>query len=81
MIDATSDHFIICGYGRVGRRAAEEFGYEPSPEQLAFCVATYVAETDEKAHAEAKEHMMWLFHTGLKVPDHYFFPPAFFHAS
>ena len=46
------------------RRAAEEFGYEPAPEQLAFCVATYVAETDEKAHQEAKEHLMWLFHTG-----------------
>ena len=25
MIDQLTDHFIICGYGRVGRRAAEEF--------------------------------------------------------
>ena len=25
MIQRLSDHFIICGYGRVGRRAAEEF--------------------------------------------------------
>ena len=25
MIDEIRDHFIICGYGRVGRRAAEEF--------------------------------------------------------
>jgi voltage-gated potassium channel len=25
MLDQLSDHFIICGYGRVGRRAAEEF--------------------------------------------------------
>ncbi len=25
MIDELRDHFIICGYGRVGRRAAEEF--------------------------------------------------------
>ena len=25
MIDQLEDHFIICGYGRVGRRAAEEF--------------------------------------------------------
>jgi voltage-gated potassium channel len=25
MIDELTDHFIICGYGRVGRRAAEEF--------------------------------------------------------
>jgi alkanesulfonate monooxygenase SsuD/methylene tetrahydromethanopterin reductase-like flavin-dependent oxidoreductase (luciferase family) len=59
------------------RRAAEAEGYEPAPEQLAFVVPTYVAETDEKAHAEAKEHMMWLFHTGLKVPEYHFFPPGY----
>jgi len=59
------------------RRAAEEFGYEPAPEQLAFCVGTYVAETDEKAHQEAKDHIMWLFHTGLKTPEQYFFPPGY----
>jgi alkanesulfonate monooxygenase SsuD/methylene tetrahydromethanopterin reductase-like flavin-dependent oxidoreductase (luciferase family) len=59
------------------RRAAEEAGYEPAPEQLAFCVPTYVAETDEKAHAEAKEHLMWLFHVGLKVPDYHWFPPGY----
>ena len=32
------------------RRVAEEkFGYEAAPEQLAFCVPCYVAETDEIA--------------------------------
>ena len=31
MIDALSDHFIICGYGRVGRRAAEEFEASGNP--------------------------------------------------
>ena len=25
MIERLEDHFIICGYGRVGRRAADEF--------------------------------------------------------
>jgi alkanesulfonate monooxygenase SsuD/methylene tetrahydromethanopterin reductase-like flavin-dependent oxidoreductase (luciferase family) len=59
------------------RRAAEEEGYEPAPEQLAFCTGTYVAETDEIAHREAKEHIMWLFHRGLKVPDYHFFPPGY----
>ena len=59
------------------RRAAEEAGYEPRPEQLAFCVGTYVAETDEKAHAEAKDHIMWLFHNGLKIPDYHWFPPGY----
>ena len=30
-IDALSNHTIICGYGRVGRRIAEEFGHAGSP--------------------------------------------------
>jgi voltage-gated potassium channel len=30
-IDHISDHFIICGYGRVGRRAAEEFEASGQP--------------------------------------------------
>lgn len=31
MIDQLEDHFIICGYGRVGRRAAEEFAVSGQP--------------------------------------------------
>src|SRR5205085_6664848 len=31
MIDRLEDHFIICGYGRVGRRAAEEFAASGQP--------------------------------------------------
>ena len=31
MIEQLSDHFIICGYGRVGRRAAEEFAASGEP--------------------------------------------------
>ena len=31
MIDALNDHFIICGYGRVGRRAAEELASARMP--------------------------------------------------
>lgn len=49
------------------RRLAEErFGYEASPEQLAFCVPCYVAETDEIARREAEPHLMWLFRVGLR---------------
>ena len=59
------------------RNAANEAGYEASPEQLAFCVPTYVAETDEIAHAEAREHYLWLFGTGLKVPAYQHFPPGY----
>ena len=31
MIEQLEDHFIICGYGRVGRRAAEEFAASGQP--------------------------------------------------
>jgi voltage-gated potassium channel len=31
MIEKLSNHFIICGYGRVGRRAAEEFAVSGEP--------------------------------------------------
>jgi voltage-gated potassium channel len=31
MVDELTDHFIICGYGRVGRRAAEEFAASGEP--------------------------------------------------
>ena len=31
MIDQLDNHFIICGYGRVGRRAAEEFAASGEP--------------------------------------------------
>ncbi|GAA5164279.1 LLM class flavin-dependent oxidoreductase [Pseudonocardia eucalypti] len=59
------------------RKAAAEFGYEPAPEQLAFCVPTYVAETEAKAHEETREHMMWLFSRGLKIPDYHWLPPGY----
>jgi alkanesulfonate monooxygenase SsuD/methylene tetrahydromethanopterin reductase-like flavin-dependent oxidoreductase (luciferase family) len=59
------------------RKAAADEGYEPAPEQLAFCVPTYVAETEAKAHEEAREHMMWLFHRGLKIPDYHWVPPGY----
>src|SRR5436190_5922561 len=50
------------------RRTAEErFGYEAVPEQLAFCVPCYVAETDEAARREAEPHLLWLFHVGLRT--------------
>jgi voltage-gated potassium channel len=47
MIDGLNDHFIICGYGRVGRRAAEEFEASGQP----FVVLDFSAD----AIAYAKE--------------------------
>jgi alkanesulfonate monooxygenase SsuD/methylene tetrahydromethanopterin reductase-like flavin-dependent oxidoreductase (luciferase family) len=49
------------------RLAEEKYGYEATPDQLAFCVPTYVAETDADAHREAEPYLMWLFHKALKT--------------
>jgi voltage-gated potassium channel len=47
-IERLNDHFIICGYGRVGRRVAEEF--------RAAKVPYVVLDFREDATAAAKEH-------------------------
>ncbi len=48
MIDELNDHIIVCGYGRVGRRAAEEF--------RAAGVPFVVLDFGEEALAYAEEH-------------------------
>jgi voltage-gated potassium channel len=47
-IEALRDHYIICGFGRVGRRVAEEFQHEGSP----YVVLDFSLEAKEAA-AEA----------------------------
>ena len=46
-IEALRDHYIICGFGRVGRRVAEEFRHEGAP----FVVLDF----SEQAKAAAEE--------------------------
>jgi alkanesulfonate monooxygenase SsuD/methylene tetrahydromethanopterin reductase-like flavin-dependent oxidoreductase (luciferase family) len=69
--------FTKAAYDMYRRVAAEKYGQEVKKEQLGFCVPTYVAETDEKAHSEAREHILWLFQTGLKIPAYHNFPPGY----
>ena len=47
-IEALHDHFIICGYGRVGRRVAEEFRRAGAP----FVVLDYSEDALEHAREE-----------------------------
>jgi alkanesulfonate monooxygenase SsuD/methylene tetrahydromethanopterin reductase-like flavin-dependent oxidoreductase (luciferase family) len=64
------------------REAAQKFGYTSSPDQLGHLMPIYVAETDERAREEAKSHLLWLFHKGLRMPLEYLFPPGYTtHAS
>jgi alkanesulfonate monooxygenase SsuD/methylene tetrahydromethanopterin reductase-like flavin-dependent oxidoreductase (luciferase family) len=59
------------------RIAAEELGYTPEPEKIVFSIPIYVAENDDLAHAEARQHVSWLFHKGLKVPMELYMPPGY----
>lgn len=59
------------------REECRRLGYEAPQSMFNACVPTYVAETDEQAHREAKAHLSWVFNTGLKIPDHLFFPPGY----
>ena len=59
------------------REECHRLGYEAPKSMFNACVPTYVAETDEQAHREAKAHLSWVFNTGLKIPHHLFFPPGY----
>jgi alkanesulfonate monooxygenase SsuD/methylene tetrahydromethanopterin reductase-like flavin-dependent oxidoreductase (luciferase family) len=63
------------------RSAAEAAGHEPNPERIVFSVPVYVAETDERAHAEARGPTEWLFHKGLKQGPEIVFPPGYMSAG
>ena len=56
--------------------AEERYDYTPSPYQLGAAIPTYVAETDEQAHREARPHLTWLFRNGLQHPEYFAFPPG-----
>src|SRR5260370_17576502 len=64
-------------YDLYRRLAEEKYGYEAQPDQLAFCVPCYVAETDDIALKEGEKYIMWLFKKGLKVRPEFFTPPGY----
>ena len=63
------------------RKAAADLGYVPEPEKLALSVPVYVAPTDEQAHREAEQHIMWLFRKGLKQTSEQVLPPGYMSLS
>jgi alkanesulfonate monooxygenase SsuD/methylene tetrahydromethanopterin reductase-like flavin-dependent oxidoreductase (luciferase family) len=63
------------------RVAADEFGYALDPKQVAMSIPVYVAETDEIAYREGKQHLEWLYYTGLKHKNEHLFPPGYMSAS
>ena len=59
---------------RAGARAA---GYEASRDQIGILLPIYVAETDRQAHADGRDHVLWLYHKGLKHKFEHLFPPGY----
>jgi alkanesulfonate monooxygenase SsuD/methylene tetrahydromethanopterin reductase-like flavin-dependent oxidoreductase (luciferase family) len=63
------------------RTAEEKYGYEASPDQLAFCVPVILAETDEIARRDAEKYQMWLFEKSLKIRREFAMPPGYMSLS
>ncbi|MEZ5098436.1 MAG: LLM class flavin-dependent oxidoreductase [Thermoleophilia bacterium] len=59
------------------REAAGRHGYEADPKQIGSLLPIYMAETEQEAHEHAEQHLMWLFHVGLKHKLEYLFPPGY----
>jgi alkanesulfonate monooxygenase SsuD/methylene tetrahydromethanopterin reductase-like flavin-dependent oxidoreductase (luciferase family) len=63
------------------RRAAAELGYVPDPEKIALSIPVYVADSDSRAHREARPAIEWLFRKGLKIPGELASPPGYMSAG
>ena len=59
------------------RQAATDLGYAPDPEKIAFSVPIYVADTDSRAHAEARPALEFLYHKALKQTPEMLTPPGY----
>ena len=60
---------------------AREYGYEASSGQIGWTAPVYVADTDERALAEAREHLEALFDKFLALPFEMLFPPGYLTAG
>lgn len=67
----------LARYMDMYREAAEKHGYTASPMQLGWAIPTYVAETDEAAHREAKPHIENFFNKFARMPPEMLLPPGY----
>ena len=59
------------------REEAERLGYRAPAEQLGLALPVYVGSSDAAARREARQHILWLFRRGLKIPPHFLAPPGY----
>lgn len=60
------------------RETAQQFGYEPSANQIAQVIYIHVAETDAQARQEAEPYLLWLFQNMNRAQQPDAFPPGHF---
>jgi len=59
------------------REQARKYGYEAPPQQMGWAAPVYVADTQERALAEARAGMETLFNTYLTLPLQMLLPPGY----
>ena len=64
-------------YHNAYRDQARQYGYEAAAEQLGWACPIYVAETDERARAEAGEAVETLFNDFLRQTFEMLMPPGY----
>ncbi|MDP2355092.1 MAG: LLM class flavin-dependent oxidoreductase [Beijerinckiaceae bacterium] len=72
---------LVIRYLQMYKNQAREFGYEASGDQLGWAAPIYVADTDEKARAEAKAGAESLFNDYLYNPWEMLLPPGYMSKS
>jgi alkanesulfonate monooxygenase SsuD/methylene tetrahydromethanopterin reductase-like flavin-dependent oxidoreductase (luciferase family) len=68
---------LVKRYLNIYRETARQFGYEAAGDQLGWAVPIYVADTDERAKAEAKAGIESLFNEYLHNPWEMLLPPGY----
>jgi alkanesulfonate monooxygenase SsuD/methylene tetrahydromethanopterin reductase-like flavin-dependent oxidoreductase (luciferase family) len=72
---------LVARYLNMYREQARQYGYEASPDQLGWASPVYVADTEERARAEAKAGIETLFNDFLAVPWEMLLPPGYMSLS
>lgn len=68
---------MLAKYMKMYKEKAQEQGYEATEDQLGWSVPVYVAETDEIARREAKEHIENFLNKFLRMPKEMLLPPGY----
>jgi alkanesulfonate monooxygenase SsuD/methylene tetrahydromethanopterin reductase-like flavin-dependent oxidoreductase (luciferase family) len=66
---------LVARYHNTYREQARQYGYEAAPDQLGWACPIYVAETDERARAEAGRVVETLFNDFLRQSFEMLMPP------